>query len=234
MLRLIKSLTLAVALVLILSVTGVYSAWKYAVGGVNDIHYDLKLDVFPWIGAEVLPEEDEIGQNHRTLIEAIINGDGIGLNTSKSYLNGEIKDRRDGGLGWSGGRDTLGSMAVSQGSELNELFSLSSVNLDFLLRFVDDTHYEIYTTGVYLGEKGELNWLQTRRTKDGKPTVPIGEYIYPIYKTTVVKTNGVWEAVETQEGSAKSAWYEESRSNANLTQIPSFDPDTWKEGNLTA
>jgi hypothetical protein len=49
-------------------------------------------------------------------------------------------------------------------------------------------------------------------------------------RTMVIKENGVWRAVETKLGYAESAWYEESRRNANATQIPSFDPDTFKEG----
>ena len=39
---------------------------------------------------------------------------------------------------------------------------------------------------------------------------------------------------ETKTGYAISAWYEESRSNANATQIPSFNPDTFQEGDPPA
>ena len=234
MLRVIKSLTLVMAIVLILSVVGVYSTWEYARGSVLPKSVELKISALPWTGADILPEEDQIGQNHRALIDAIINGEGIGLNTSGSYLNKEIRERQDGGgtifNRWT--RDTLGSMAVTQGDELNELFSLSSANLNFLIHFVSDNEYEIFTTGVDLGERGTIN-IWGNNSSAGKPTVPIGEYIYPIYKTTVIKTSGVWAATETKLGSAKSDWYDESRSNANATQIPSFDPDSWVEGDQT-
>ena len=232
MLRFIKSITLVMALVLILSVTGVYSSWRYAREPIVPTSATLEIGIFPWAGSDILPEEDEIGQNHRTLIDAIINGEGIGLNTSNSYLNKQIEERKDGGSGWNNGRDTIGSMAVTQGDELNDLFALSTANLTFLIHFVSDTEYHIYTTGVYLGERGSQ--FMNINTKDGSPTTPIGQYIFPIYRTIAVKTDGIWKAVETKEGSAKSAWYEESRRNANATEIPSFDPDTWAEGNLTA
>ena len=87
----------------------------------------------------------------------------------------------------------------------------------------------IFTTGEYLGERGEINFWGNNKTP-GNPTVPIGGNIYPIYRTKILKTGGVWAATETVAGYAKSAWYEESRSNANATQIPSFDPDTFQEG----
>ncbi len=228
--KLVRSITLLMALILLLSVVGVYGTWKYADKPVLTVESELKFDFLLWTGSDILPEEDQVGQNHLALIEAIINGEGIGLNTSGSYLNEEIKDRKSR---WQlgGARDTLGSVAVTQGEDLNELFSLKTQNLHFLIHFPNqnNTNYEIYTTAVDFGERGTINFWGNN-DEPGKPNIPIGEYIYPIYQTIVVKENGVWVAKETNLGSAKSAWYEESRSNANATQIPSFDPDTWVEG----
>ena len=120
-------------------------------------------------------------------------------------------------------------MAVTQSAELSEIFGLDASNLDFLIQFVSNTEYYIFTTGVDLGTKGEINFWGNN-SKPGNPKTPIGESIYPIYRTKVVKTNGVWKGVETVVGYATSAWYEESRRNANATQIPSFDPDTFQQG----
>ena len=226
-----RFLLLFACLSLILSVGGVYATWKYSSSGPNpaQLEITIKLGEFDWKGSGDLPTDDAIGENHISLIDQIINHPEHGLNKSGSYLNDQIKDRQKGGIGWSGGRDTLGSMAVTQSEELNEIFSLGSHNLQFLIQFKSDTEYYIFTTGEYLGQRGEINILGNNKTP-GKPTVPIGQNISPIYRTKVVKENGLWKAVETKAGYAKSAWYEESRRNATATQIPSFDPDTFQEG----
>jgi hypothetical protein len=226
-----KRLALLLCATLLISVGGVYATWNYASVGPMPVmqEFSVRLGEFNWAGSGNLPTDDAIGENHLSLLDQIINHPEHGLNTSKSYLNEQIKDRQDGGIGWSGGRDTLGSMAVTQSEELNEIFGLTSFSLDFLIQFISDTEYYIFTTGEDLGERGEINWLGNNKTP-GNPTVPIGQPIYPIYRTRVEKQNGVWTAVETKVGYATSAWYEESRRNANATQIPSFDPDTFQEG----
>lgn len=223
--------TMCVCLFTLLSIGGVFATWQYASGGLNPINavIHIKLNEFNWAGSGDLPTDDVIGENHISLIDNIINHPSHGLNKSGSYLNDEIKDRKDGGLGWSGGRDTLGSMAVTQSEELKEIFGLDAINLDFLIQFKSNTEYYIFTTGENLGERGEINIFGNNK-KPGNPTVPIGQSIYPIYRTRVINVDGVWTAVETKKGYAASAWYEESRRNANATQIPSFDPDTFQEG----
>ncbi len=230
----IRYISLLMCLLLILSVGGVYATWKYSNMGPNpsSLEISLKLGEFNWVGSGDLPTDDAIGEDHIALIQAIIDHPEHGLNISNSYLNKQIKSRQNGGLGWTSGRDTLGSMAVTQSQELTDIFGLDAFNLDFLIQFVSSTEYYIFTTGVNLGERGEINFWGNN-SKPGNPTVPIGERIYPIYRTRVVKTDGTWVAVETKAGSAVSAWYEESRRNANATQIPSFDPDTFEEGKPT-
>jgi len=220
-------------LVLSLSIGGVCATWKYSNNDTTDQYHNLiiRIGEFDWSGSGSLPTDDLIGENHLALLDQIINHPEHGLNKTNSYLNEQIEKRQDGGLGWSGGRDTLGSMAVTQSEELHEIFGLTSFNLDFLIQFKSDNEYYIFTTGVDLGQRGEINILGNNKTP-GKPTVPIGEDIYPIYRTKIIKENGTWRAVETKEGYAKSAWYEESRRNATATQIPSFDPDTFTEGKL--
>ena len=216
----------------IASIGGVYATWQYSSHGPGTSASEIvvKLGEFNWAGSGDLPTDSEIGEDHISLVENIISHSEHGLNVNNGYLNKQIADRKKGSLTWSG-RDTLGSMAVTQSEELDEIFGLDANNLEFLIQFVNDNEYYIFTTGVDLGERGEINWLGNN-SKAGKPTVPIGESIYPIYRTKVVKTNGVWAAVETKVGYATSAWYEESRRNANATQIPSFDPDTFTEGQL--
>lgn len=218
---------------LVLSVGGTYATWQYSIGAVPPFETQLTFKVgdFFWEGSGDLPTDNAIGENHMLLIDNIINHPEHGLNRSSSYLNDQISNRKSS---WTSGgsRDTLGSMAVTQSDELTEIFGLSSSKLAFLIKFEDDNTYSLFTTGVYLGERGKVNWLN-QRVEDGKPTVPIGDYVYPVYKTVVKKVNGTWVAQSTVEGYAVSAWYEESRSNINLTQIPSFDPDQFFEGKLS-
>ena len=228
----IRLTALIILLVCIFSVGGIYATWQYSnIGPMpSNVEVTVKLGEFNWAGSGDLPTDSEIGENHISLIQNIVDHAEHGLNANNSYLNEQIADRKDGGIGWSGGRDTLGSMAVSQSQELKEIFGLEANNLTFLIQFVSDTEYYIFTTDVYLGERGELNWLGTSLKTPGKPTVPIGQEIYVIYRTKTVKIGNTWTAVETVAGHATSAWYEESRRNATLTQIPSVDPDTFKEG----
>ena len=219
---------------MLMSIGGIYATWNYSSPSAAPASFEIspRLGEFNWIGSGDLPTNDDIGEDHLALIQQIVNHTEHGLNKSGSYLNEQIEARQDGGWGWTGGRDTLGSMAVTQSAELTEIFGLDSNNLEFLIQFVSDTEYYIFTTNVDLGERGTISIWGTNQTP-GKPTVPIGQNIYPIYRTKLIKTDGVWSAVETQKGYAVSAWYEESRRNATATQIPSFDPDTFVEGTPT-
>ncbi len=229
-LRIVFPLLLLVAL---LATGGAYATWWYAKSPADSVssRCAFQLGDFLWEGSGSLPTEDELGQNHVSLIDRIINHPEHGLNASKSYLNEQIDDRKSGGLGWRNGRDTLGSMAVTQSDELDEIFGLESAQLDFLIKFESNTRYYLFTTGVDLGERGACNIFGST-TKAGSPTVPLGSPVYPIYRTTVDYIDGKWTAIATAEGYALSAWYEESRSNSDATQIPSFDPDTFVEGKL--
>lgn len=225
----IRYTTILLVLILTASVSGVWAIWQYSEDPVVSVTSTISIFAPEWEGEEILPDDSEVGENHIELINQILNHTEHGLNAgSGSYLNEQIADRQDGGLGWNG-RDTLGSMAVTQSDELEEIFGLDASNLTFLLQFTSDSEYYLFTTNVYLGERGTINFWGNNETP-GSPTVPIGAPIYPIYRTKLVKTGDTWAAVETLVGYAKSAWYEESRWNSNATQIPSFDPDTFEEG----
>ena len=183
-----------------------------------------------WTGSDILPDDEEEGQDHKWLIENLVYGENIGLNYKNSDLNDYINDRLKGGWNWK--RDYFGSMAVTGDDEMEELFGAKAGGgLSFIIHVVSDNEYHIYTTSVYLGERGEPNWLNTSNKTPGKPTVPIGSYIEPIYRTVLIRANtsSPFEIKETKAGRAQSAWYDENRSNANITQIPSFNVKTWQE-----
>ena len=213
--RLFRALPLLLCLVL-LSVSGVYAAWHYCEMPLPNAKDNVifKMSVFKWAGSEVLPDDEQTGHAHAVLIDKIVNGEGIGLNTPDSYLNEQIKERD---RYWN--RDTLGSMAIKQGGSLNNLFNLETENVTFLIQSVDSNTYYIFTTSLDLGENGKL-------------TYPVGTTISPIYRTTVKRTDGRWLATVTEEGSAPSAYYDESQLIfINRSKIPSFDPDRWRASN---
>ena len=220
---LFKWIILSLGAVMLITSHKVYSTWRYAQETVGEINENptMILKPFEYTPEEVLPEDDE-GKNQVVLVENLVKGEN-GLNNPNSYLNKQIESRKNGAIfNIKPKRDTLGSMGVDQGEELEKLFSLASENLSFLIQFIDDDTYYIFTTDVELGENGSPNY------KIGE------EYISPIYRTIVEKNvNGTWEAQTSAKGYALSAYYEESRHNAHYSSIPSFDPDTWTAGTLT-
>lgn len=226
--KLLSRLTLGLmAIIMAGTVTGVTASWNFAEGAPRgaDTDFSVRFADFVWQGSDILPTDSDLGKNHQSLITKLVDGENIGLNYPNSDLNEYVKDR----LNSRYGRDYFGSMAVTGGSTMDQLFGTKSNKLCFLIHFISNTEYHIFTTGVYLGEQGSQ--LLGFNTKDGKPSIPIGEWIYPIYRTVIKRANtsSKWEQVITQRGRARSDWYDENRSNANATEIPSFDPDTWQE-----
>lgn len=230
----VRFLLCALAVLTPLSVMGVWATWIFAQDPANPISASVSLDIaeFTWEGSEVLPDDVE-GEDHAWLINNLIsgekNGTVIGLDNKNSDLNEYINNRLEGGWGWK--RDYFGSMAVTGDDEMEALFGAAAQGLSFIVQVVSDTEYYIYTTSVYLGERGAPNFFNTSNKTPGKPSVPIGEYIYAIFRTKLTRAsaNDPWDIVETKAGKAKSDWYDENRTNANVTQIPAFDINTWVE-----
>ena len=232
------SIVVLVVFVAMLSVGGVSATWKYSnqtPSGVSE-SLNVLLDDFAWQGSEILPDDEEEGQDHLWLIQNLVDGStsgdsSIGLNDKNSTINDYINDRLEGGLGWK--RNYFGSMAVTGDDEMESIFGAAAKGLSFIIEVDenDSNVYYIYTTDVYLGERGEPNWLGTSNKTPGKPTVPIGQYIEVIYRTKLVRANSSsdFNIVETKKGKALSDWYDENRRNANITQIPAFDVNSWVE-----
>lgn len=221
---------LIVAVVSIFSIVGVSATWQFATGSVHTVSTKVSVSTFPWTGSDILPEDNE-GNNHRLLIENLINGKtadgtGIGLNAPNSQLNEQLETRQN----W--GRTTFGSMDVWTGEQYESLFGLNdqSVNLTFLIyspKNQPNVKY-IYTTGVELGTSGLWN--------SSGFTYPVGTRIYPIYRTklngvVVGKQNGEdvyeWTAETTVLGSAQSARYENTYAGSSVVYTPAFNPTTF-------
>lgn len=197
----------AICLCLLISgMPSVYSTWYYYANPVAEAESQnaITLGLFDY------PEE---GLSHTALIEALI-GSEKGLNNPNSYLNQQIS------LRGRFGKDTLGSMAILQGDELNELFNSTNENIAFIVQSVDEDgdgeidYYYIFTTDVQLGSRGN-------------PVYSLGTSIQPIYRTKVVKNaQGEWEGEETIGGKAPSSYYSET-GLGTWRQIPSFNPYLW-------
>ena len=210
----IRVISFGLCLLFFLTISGAYATWHYAEIPLSPVGDDFKLEMglYQWDGSEELPDDEETGQAHAQLIDRLINGEGIGLNSSDSYLNDQIDVRK----GWN--RDYLGSMAIKQGDQLKALFITGTENVTFLLEWSGNSTYYIYTTSMYLGTNGNLQYS-------------IGTKIPEIYRTTVVLKDGRWTATETVKGSATSAYYKESQPDifglATKSKIPGFDPESW-------
>lgn len=225
-----------VAVLSTITVSGVAASWNYATDPVQAVTEYFSVEYFPWEGSDILPTET-IGQNHKALIENILNGTmtdsngntvGIGLNAPDSELNEQLADRE------SKNKTTFGSMDAWDSEQMNSLFGLEAAELSFMMYFPDDepnTKY-LYTTGVDLGTSGNIiGWPRP------DPTYAIGERIYPIYRTKLVyevvnqDENGndvyEWVAKVTVLGSAQSAYYDNDYFGSGIVRNPAFSPSTF-------
>ncbi len=227
--RIFNSFCVLTFIVALITCGGAAATWKYSNPTIESASgsWEITLGALDWTGSDILPDDGSVGQKHSALIQMILNGTitdnsgkvtNLGLNFNDSYLSKEIKDRSSS---WFAGSDTLGSMDFWEASDINKYFNTSTENVTFVLYFpegVDDTYY-LYTTSVKL----EIN---------DSPSIAIGSDIYPIYETIIKKNDiGVYEAVQTTLGYAESDYYD-NRITGGLLRVPSFDPSTFKAGEL--
>jgi len=210
-----------------LLIGSVRGAWHYAMNAVGDIVVPISVEVFPWKGVDQLPS-DILGENHQALIEAILNGvytdangnvTQIGLNNPDSYISNEIASRSNNNYLFRS--DLLGSMDFWERRDIEKFFDTNTSGLTFLLHFPKDQPdtYYLYTTSIELGES--------------TPNIPIGETVYPVYRTTLTKDDeGKWIATETKTGYTESVYYQNPLTGSYLLKYPSIDPDSWTEGDL--
>ena len=213
-----KLLLVFTGTLLVASVTGVCATWEYANPNTamnTESDFALNMSEYIWDGAEDL--EGGTGEDHSKLIDAIINHEQYGLNTTNSYLNNQINDRS---TSWLFSSDTLGSMDFWERGDIANYFSEETEGLEFLLYFPDgvsDTYY-LFTTTLELGESNTPNFA-------------IGSIMYRIYRTTITKNaDGVYEAVKSELGYAKSAYYSNPITGSAWIKYPSFDPKSWTAG----
>ncbi len=218
----LRSIVLALLLVTV-SIGAISAKWTYPVmldiSGSADKTVDLAN--YQWHGSEILPDDVE-GEDHAKLISTLIS-DTAGLNNPNSDLSSNVNNRVNHWIAWRS-QDYYGSMDgtwFDNDIDMEGVFSTETLGLAFIIQVVTDTQYYIYTTDVDLGE-------------NGAPNIPVGEWIYPVYRTEIVResVDSPFDIVETKRGKAQSMYYEQILLPPY--DAPSFDIDTWVETTLGA
>lgn len=194
---------------------GVYAMFQYAEGPIQDQVVTIDKDMVSF--AYLYPNTPE-GRKQEALVDNLLNGTDqypdIGLNNPDSRINTIIKNRA--GTIW-GNRNTLGSMDAHEKDTLSQFFDDETIDMTFLVYFPNGTSgtYYIFTTPVDLGTSS--------------PNIPYGDYIYPIYRTTLQKNaDGKYEAVKVEVGEAISAKYSNYLGSLLVT-APSFNASSWRK-----
>ncbi len=183
MLRFMKSTTLVMAIVLILSVAGVSATWKYAIGTPQSVLelLGITLDEFNYKVEEILPgtEEDKSKSNHLLIIENLLEHDDRGLNQDpKQVIENAMKSQ-----------DILYCEVNSiSGGNLKKLFldGTNSANVRFMIVKASATEFDVYTYSAN----------------------PVEEEVYGVTEIVTYKTVLTYGAhVDEETGKTVTEWY---------------------------
>ena len=193
--------------IITVSIGGVFATWHYAEQPAVDDSTNLNVSLieFMWEPEEILPTESEIGENHLTLIELILNekNKGYGLNYDKkqvleSYLNSK-------GYIFSNQKTTGGNIKFVS-DETNQLY--------YCIEKVNGTLYNAYTF--------TYNDIRTAAGTNTKIVV---------YKTLLVKTDK-WRATQTFFGYAPTKSLRDyGASNLSGELSYTIDFENWEQPN---
>lgn len=193
------------SLFVLASIGGVFATWYYAYGTVENDKEDLSfsLSEFEWKPDEILPTESEIGENHLTLIELILNENnkGYGLNyDNKHVLEGYLNDY---GIVFSNQKVTGGNLKFVS-DETNQLY--------YCVEKISDTMYYAYTFSF-----GDLNSVNGTAK------------MMPVYRTILEKTD-IWRAPKSYFGYAQTKPLRDfGFENVPGTLEYSVDVSTWTQ-----
>ncbi len=192
---------------MVASVAGVFATWSYA----EDLPVfktetlPLTANEFYWEGAENLPEESVVGENHVALIERITKSE-YGMNNPSAFLSEYIQDRI------SQSKDTVSSVAPTPGGNLKDLFNTSEMQkLDFMMHLHLDGNGNIIMCELFTFETADVG------NREGK-------LVSPVYKTVLENKDGQWVPAKTFKGSATSMKYDAKQGGGNRITI---DPISW-------
>ena len=187
-----KLTTLLIALVSLLSVSGVSATWRYSNGKVSSVEgqfADVFVEEFEYKVEEVLPGDDqnEDKKNHYDLIYRILWGEDSSVNDGKDVI---LKTLR---------KDSIVYCEVNNtsGGNLKKLFLEGSYseNLRFLLVKKSETEFEAYT---YDYEPVPNEVFGVTRIEVYKTTIRYGAHVNEETGKTVTE----WYADEAHPGTA--------------------------------
>lgn len=175
----------AMCLVLVMSLSGVYATWRYAVLKLPTAQENLiwSITLFEYAPEEILPggetEVAPMGENHYSLIEKILNEASYGLNATKKPIVHELLTKPG---------DVVYCNQNVQGGNLKHMLldaAEGAESLYFVITEISDTEYHAFTfVEDALGG-------------------PYGSEI-EVYKTVMVcGDNGIWTAPNSYKGYAK-------------------------------
>ena len=135
----IKFMALLCALLLAASVGGVFAVWRFAEDPAesrsDSIGVAIREENFVWKPEEILPT-DKPGENYMTLLDSILNNIKVGLNSSKDVI---LNTAQEYGI-------VHCDQTVQGGNlkHLNDVFTASDRDLDFVIEYKSDTELHCY------------------------------------------------------------------------------------------
>lgn len=187
------------AMIFLISVSSVLAVWKYAQAALSEsVSVGVTLSEFLWTPEELLPS-DTPGENHVVLLGEILENIKVGLNASKDTLEQAVNQY-----------GTLYSQQKIQGGTLKHLLASSdTANLEFVMEYVSDSEYFLYTFSDDALLAGTVDITQIT-----------------VYRTTLEKESGTWKTVAAAQG------YSTIRTCP--TGDFSIDPAEWTPGEIPA
>lgn len=179
-LQIVKIVSALLAVVLMLSVGGVFASWVYPVTTLEGRSLVIKPTAFAWEGSDILPDDDQnsIGENHLQLIDNILFEASYGLNADKKPIIHNLLNR----VG-----DVVYAQQNVQGGNLKHLMidNTDAFSLLFQVEYVSNSEYNLYTYSAPLIR-----------------SAAIGERIEVFETVAKVNSEGVWQAVKSYVGTA--------------------------------
>ena len=194
-------------LLLLTTVSGVYANWKYPLRQPTiEMQVPIQIIDFFWAGAEDLPEDDSVGENHIALIERLTISE-YGMNDPDSFLSQYISDRIQDS------KDTVSSVAPTPGGNLKDLFNTSEMRqLSFMIKLNLSNDDQIIGCEIYTFQTSSLS-------------SSVGREVSPVYKTTMKLEDGKWLPERTYEGKSVTMKYDAKQGGGRIT----VNPDEWEE-----
>ena len=189
------------------SMGGAFAQWIFSDASPNPVLANNGLSISPFLykPEEVLPDEEEsaeLQENHSDLLYNILHDRKYGLNHSNT-LDNAIEDYQ-----------LLRSQENISGGNLKHLFTTrESQLLDFAIKYVSDTQYELYT---FEDDNLETGIVDSTRI--------------PVYKIILTYENGKWDALGAVLGHAIIRQF----TTSNNKRYRTIHPDDFIPGSLKA